>query len=549
MTELVVESATTLPQGEPRLTIGWDVIRWCEALMLSPMGDGSRLRLTVEQARFVAWWYAVDRNGRWLYRRGVLRRAKGWGKDPLGAVLALVEMVGPCRVAGWDSAGDPVGGPASQPYVGVAAVSEDQTRNTTSMLDVVASADLVARHRLKLGVSGLSRGRTTGGAAAELRPMTTSWRASEGKRLTAVILGESQHLRAANGGHEMAAMLNRNLAKAPDGSARMLTITNAHEPGEDSVAERDHEAWQAQQRSGAVTDILLDTREAVIDDRFDVRDAQQMAAGVRAAYGDSVWVDVDRVVADAADPATPEAHSKRFWLNRITAGSRRWMDPADWDAAERRHPICDAGDAVAVGFDGSRTRDATALVCTSMATGFQWLAGCWERDLSYDGWEVPSADVHASVERVFATWVVARMYADPAWWEDDVAVWCGRWPQVASWQMTGARAVATARAVTAYRGAVSRAECTWGGPAAGVFSRHVLAAVERPLQAHRSDDGRLHTISKVSRSSTACIDAAVSGVLSWQARLDAITAGWTPPVKPRAHRSLTAARRRGGSGG
>ena len=546
MSDLVVEAATTLPDHEPKRTIGWDVIRWCESLMQSPMGDGTPLRFTIEQGRFIAWWFAVDADGRWLYRRGVLRRAKGWGKDPLGAILALVEMVGPCRVAGWDSAGEPVGGPVSQPYVGVAAVSEDQTRNTTSMLDVVASTDLVARHRLKLGVSGLSRGRTTGGARAELRPMTTSWRASEGKRLTAVILGESQHLRAANGGHEMAAVLNRNLAKAPDGSARMLTITNAHEPGEDSVAERDEEAWQAQQAAGG-GDILLDTRYAVVDDRFNVRDEAQMIPALAAAYGDSVWVDLGRFAADAADPATPPAHIMRFNLNRITAGAAKWMDPQAWDAASSLGPICDAGDAISVGFDGSRTRDATGIVCTSMQTGLQWAAAVWERDWRLhpdgdDGWEVPEGEVVEAVERIFATWPVARMYADPAWWQETVARWCGRWEQAAAWQMGGGRVVATARAVTAYRGAVSRCEARWGGPNGDVFRRHVLNAVERPLQAHQQGEENLHTVAKASRRSRGCIDLAVAAVLSWQARLDALAAGWKPEVKFRSHSSLAARR-------
>ena len=542
MSGLVVEATTTLPTHEPQRTIGWDVIRWCETFMQSPMGDGTPLSLTVEQARFVAWWYAVDGDGRWLFRRGVLRRSKGWGKDPLGAILALVEMLGPSRVASWDSAGEPVGGPAPQPYVGVAGVSEDQTRNTTGMLDVVAGPELVSRCRLRIG-ERVSRGVTIAGAKAELRPMTASWRSSEGKRITAVIAGETQHWRGGNGGHEMAAVLGRNLAKAPDGSARMLTITNAHEPGEDSVAERDHEAWQVQRRAGEV-DILLDTRFAVVDDRFDVRDKDQMIPALRAAYGDSTWVDFDRLAAEAADPEVHESAVMRFYLNRITAGARRWMDPEAWDAAQSRDPIPDAGDAISVGFDGSRTRDATGIVCTSMATGFQWPAAVWEKDWSDDDWEVPADDVTAVLVRIFSTWVVARMYADPAWWEEDVADWCGRWPQVAAWSMSGGRAVATARAVTAYRGAVSRTECTWGGPAGDVLRRHALNAVERPLQAHQSDDGRLHSIAKSSRRSRDCIDLAVAGVLSWQARLDAIAAGWKPPPKFKAHSSLSAARRR-----
>jgi hypothetical protein len=48
--------------------------------------------------RFILWWYAVDEFGRFVYRKGVLQRMKGWGKDPLLAVICLVELVGPSRV-------------------------------------------------------------------------------------------------------------------------------------------------------------------------------------------------------------------------------------------------------------------------------------------------------------------------------------------------------------------------------------------------------------------------------------------------------------------
>ena len=271
----MIKCLATLPDTPPRLTIGWDVIRWCEAHMRSPMGDGSRLRLTAEQARFVAWWFSVGEDGRWLYRRGVLRRAKGWGKDPLAAVLALAEMLGPCRFDGWDSAGRPVGGPVAQANVAVAAVSETATQNTTDLLEVVAG-DLVARYRFRYGAR-ISRGVSMSGRRAVLRPVTSAWRSSEGKRFTAVIAGETQHWRAADGGHEMGKVIARNLAKSPDGSARVLAITNAHSPGEDSVAERDHDAWLAQCRAatsaaGGVVDILMDSREAVVGDDFDVLD-------------------------------------------------------------------------------------------------------------------------------------------------------------------------------------------------------------------------------------------------------------------------------------
>ena len=57
----------------------------------SPTGD-EPWRFTYEQLDFMSWFYAIDELGRFVYRRAVLRRMKGWGKDPLLAVISLVEL-------------------------------------------------------------------------------------------------------------------------------------------------------------------------------------------------------------------------------------------------------------------------------------------------------------------------------------------------------------------------------------------------------------------------------------------------------------------------
>ncbi|MBQ1167141.1 terminase, partial [Streptomyces sp. A73] len=67
---------------------------------------------------------------------------------------------------------------------------------------------------------------------------TSSPRALEGGRPTAVNLGETHHGLESTQGHEMAAVIERNATKAADGQTRTLANTNAYEPGEDSVAER-----------------------------------------------------------------------------------------------------------------------------------------------------------------------------------------------------------------------------------------------------------------------------------------------------------------------
>lgn len=65
----------------PEKTLGWHVLGWTADYLRQPDGPGagSNWRYTDEQARFILWWFAVDRQGRFLYRSGMLRRVKGWG--------------------------------------------------------------------------------------------------------------------------------------------------------------------------------------------------------------------------------------------------------------------------------------------------------------------------------------------------------------------------------------------------------------------------------------------------------------------------------------
>ena len=126
----------------PRRTIGWSAIGWIEDYLLQPDGPdaGDPFRLTDEQMRFLVWWYAIDARGRFVYRGGMLRRMKGWGKDPFAAAICCVEFLGPCRFGGWDADGEAVAVPHQASNVQIAAVSQDQVkRNTMSLFPQMLS--------------------------------------------------------------------------------------------------------------------------------------------------------------------------------------------------------------------------------------------------------------------------------------------------------------------------------------------------------------------------------------------------------------------------
>lgn len=523
-------SAPNPHAAAPEISLGWEVIEWIEHYLLVPDGElaGEPLRLTPEQKRILLWWYAINHRGRYLFRRGVIRRPKGWGKDPLAAALCPAELVGPVRFAGFDEDGMPRGRPDPAAAVYVAANSEAQTRNTTSLIGPMLSEECRREYGFQVGEKIIRA--FVDGRRAELRPITAAFRSTEGARPTFYVAGETQHWLSSNGGHHMAAVIRRNLAKSPGGVGRVLAITNAHSPGEESVAEMDYEAWLEQQRPDfkGPRDIFYESAEAEIGADFDYQDDAQVLAAMKVSYGDAHWVDLERFLAEMRDPKTSEVEGHRFYLNRVVAGSGAWMDPSVWDLAYSDQPLPRRRRHITLGFDGSRVRDATALVATDMETGFQWLAGVWERDWLQEEWEVPEDHVRGLVQGLFREYRVVRFYADPFWWEDAIADWANRWPGIVASKTTAGTPVSLARAISAYEHAIADGSCTHGGPNSDVFRRHVLNAVTRAVGGRAGEDLELVTISKKSKGSRDSIDAVMAGMLSWWARQDALTTGWKP---------------------
>ena len=496
------------PTGVPERTLGWTALDWCTEHLQDL--EGRPFTFTREQALFVLWWYAVDRRGRWLSRRGVLRRMKGWGKDPLAAILAVFEWIGPCRFGGWEDDVTPVGVQERASWIQIAAATATQAeQNTMSLIPLVIPEPLRVEQQLTIGIKACwapNRRR--------IQAVSNSSRGLEGARPTLVILGETQHLVSSNGGIALSDVCRRNLAKSPQGRARSLAITNAHRAGDGSVAETD---WEARD----TRDLLYDSTEAPA--HLDPMNRMHVVAGIEAARGDSDWLDVERIADDWMDPTSDIEQNKRFFWNQVVAGEGRWMDPAGWAAAESDQKPPADGTQITLGFDGSRFRDATALVGTVLETGWQWIVGLWERDWSDKAWEVDTAQVHEVVEEVRNRWSVTRFYADPAWWDESISRWEAAFkrvddrPVVAAWYTGGAGLVKMARAAGAYRSAIDDQVCTH--EASRPFTRHMLAAFREPLRGRAGEDG-LSVIRKSSRASTDSIDAAMAAILSWQACLD-----------------------------
>src|SRR5689334_2645535 len=145
-----------IPKGLPKRTLGWEILDWGSTYLAQPDGafKGERWKYTKEQAKFILWYYALDSQGRFIYRRALLARPKGWGKSPLLAAISCTELLGPVNFDGWDHKGKPVGRPSYSPLIQLAAVSEAQTDNTMSLvIEMLSEGPAYDYYSLDIGKS------------------------------------------------------------------------------------------------------------------------------------------------------------------------------------------------------------------------------------------------------------------------------------------------------------------------------------------------------------------------------------------------------------
>lgn len=509
-----VEPIRLRPDGLPKLTLGWEALAWCSEYLRQPDGPdaGEPWNYTDEQARFVLWWLAVDEIGRFIYRRGMLRRLKGWGKDPVGAALCALELCGPCRFSGFNAAGDPVAIEHPSPWVITAAVSLDQTKNTMRLFPSLFSDEAMEIYRVDLGKEIIYTRR------GQLEAVTSSPRALEGKRTTFSLKNETHHWLENNDGAAMAEVIERNLVKARGGDARSLAISNAHNPGEASDAEADYDAYLAMTSGLGPQDFLYDSLEA--PPGIDIADPEQVRAGVIAARGNSTWLDVDRLTATILDPRTREGESRRFYFNQIVVGDDVWLSRPDWDKLAAPRQV-EPGTPIVVGFDGSDTDDWTVIRCET-ADGYQFTprfpdgkAMVW--DPARHGGYIPRGEVNAAVSHLFDTYRIERFYGDPPYFQSELDEWSSRHGEKVVLRWATYRTRQMAEALERFRTDVMAGQFHHDGDP--IVSKHIENA-----HADRKPQGVL--IRKDKPVSKNKIDAVMSSALAHEAAFDAKAAGW-----------------------
>lgn len=501
-------------------TLGYEVVSWIHENAVVPDGDqaGEPLRLTNEQIRFVYKFYELDPNAEpndhptsaFRYRRAQLVRPQKHGKGPLSAALIVAEAAGPVLFDGWDANGNPVGRPWATPWIQVVAVSEDQTDNVFRAL--LPMIELSPTLRGEIPDTGKTRINVKSALGEGLiEPVTSAAVSRLGQRITFAVHDETHSWTSHNGGVKLADTQRRNLAGM---GGRSLETTNAWNPTETSVAQTTYES--------SPDDVYIDYPTPP---KGSIRNKKERRRVLKAVYGDSYWIDLDRIDAEIEEllPRDPN-QAERFFLNRVLAGSDQAFDLDLWKSLAAPKTV-EPGTLITLGFDGAIREDSTGLVATEVESGYQFVLASWERPRDADDWQTPLDEVNEAVEHAFETYDVARFYADPPYFETMLDEWAGRWgdKRVVAWWTNRNKAVAFA-----LRAWVTAWEKKDGLSHDGneTLEKHIGNAVKHSTRIRdEATGGWLWTIRKDGAKSPRKIDLAMAAVLSFEARGDAIADG------------------------
>jgi hypothetical protein len=522
----------TVPDDKGKFwpSLGGQVCDFIEENLVFGPGDlrGQPARLDNDTRALIWHWYEVYPKehtvaGRRRFQRCGTSLAKGLAKTEKAAWIAIVEghPEAPVRCYGFDKKGHPLGGPVKDPYIPVVAYTVEQSDELCyGAIKAILEESPIGRD-FDIGLERIMRK----DGAGKIVSLATSPQGRDGARTTFEVFDETHRMDNVRQLRAHGTMI-ANLAKRKGADPWALEITTMFEPGAGSVAEKTMEYAQAI-KEGRVKNARFfffhrqASEEHKLDTEEDVREAVIEASGEAAA-----WRDIDGIVELWRDPAMDKAFFDRVYCNRPTKDSLKAFNIEEWKPLVKADYKVAAKALITLGFDGAMFDDAVGLVGTEVETGYEFVLGAWEKPYGkLPNYQHPVDDIENVMEAAFETYDVWRLYADPQYWEEHVAGWAGKYgkERVIAWYTN--RWNQMCYAIEAYDTAIKAKTISHDGNK--VLERHIANAFKKEL-AKRDDQGKkLWVIQKERHDSVNKIDLAMSGILSWRARLDAVALGIT----------------------
>lgn len=517
------------PGHDRARSLGLLAAAWIEHFTIHGPGDvqGEPTQLDDEFAGFLTDAYALGDNGRRLYSRAALVRAKGRAKSELAGWIGLWDAFGPSRFGGWArggevfrwrdfryvyAPGEPMGRRLVYPYIRCLATEETQAGNTYDVIHTNLAEGPLGEG-LPADSVGLTRILLPDGG--EIVPSTASSSAKDGGKESLAIFDEP-HLYITAELKRMFKTVDRNLRKRRDAEPWALLTSTMYQPGEESVLEMvDAQAQAIAEGKTRARRLLWDHREAHAD--VDLTDLDAMVAALAEAYGPAaVWMDLTGIVeSEFWDITKLVEESRRYFFNQRTSAATAWIAATEWAAclAPDVEPVAE-GDTLVMFFDGSKNDDATGVVGVRVSDGHPIVLHCQEKPEGPAGtdWEVDRAEADLAVRHAFDTYDVVAFFADVREFESYIDTWAqdfgdrllidavqGRTRHPIAWDMRSRTKEFTEAAVRARTDIRAKTLTHDGDPR---LRRHVLNARRHPNKYGVS-------ISKAGRESPDKIDLAV----------------------------------------
>ena len=454
-------------------------VRFCAALTLE---DGTPMALEAFQQRMLADFFAGT-------VETLILIPKKNGKSTLLGALALFHLVTT---------------PDAECVIG--AASRDQA---TILYDQAAgfvrrSPGLAARVKVKRGYREIQSLRDSG----RIRVLAADVDTADGVIPTLALVDELHR-------HKSAGLYGifRDGLGPRDG--RMITISTAGDSESSPLgvmrakahrlADVQHDARYVRARSDDGNYVMHEWALARDDDVHDIRTVKRV--------NPASWQTIEALAQRHDSPSMLDWQWARFACGLWMASETWWITGEQWHACSRPTERILPRERITLGFDGSRSGDATALLGCRLSDGLVQPLAVWEPPESQGEWRIHSSAVDAAIARTFEHYDVVRGYFDPPLWQTELDSWALEYgqPAITPYPTNTSRMI---RAVERFRTDVVEQTLTHAGDA--VLSAHVMNARMREVRGG-------YWLMKDRDASK--IDAAVAAVLAYEARADAIAGG------------------------
>lgn len=217
------------------------------------------------------------------------------------------------------------------------------------------------------------------------------------------------------------------------------------------------------------------------------------------------WITEEYLKRQAANPELSDADVLQLHGCVWAESEHSWIGLDDWAGRRADVEVPDTEPRV-IGFDGSYSRDASALVAVTVDGKHVFPVKVWERpEGAPDDWRIPREQVDAAVRKALDTTNVVELACDPPGWMPEIERWQEDYGDVVTLFETGKRAL-MAPACDRFRAAVFEGDLTHNGD--DTLRRHVANCATK-----ETPNGTMITKSDDIKQK---IDAAVAAVIAFE---------------------------------